>query len=220
MLSRRLHVAAAVIATGALALAAGDGLARQKGKKGAKKGKVVRVERARIGGGEPRFCGNPRTDGGATCWGLPPEVGDLATVLDDTGPRGMVRVTEVKGTLDPCGNTASWEVSGRVQSGDLSQLNTGAAAFVIDWKTTSRSKAMNIYGSPPVVAPGQHTNEMVLGAVDDDADGKPDLLLTWFYCDASGTSVLYGQGGHYCVLHYGRDGGSYRQLRLDVVKNC
>ena len=217
MLSRRLQVGLAVIAAGSLALAAGDGLAK---KKRGKKGKVVRVERTRLGGGAPRLCGNPRTDGGATCWGLPPEVGDVATVLDDAGPRGTVRISQVKGTLDPCGNVSSWEVSGQLQSGDLMTLNTAAAAFVIDWKTTTRSKAMNIYGNPPVAVPGQHPNEMLLGAVDDDADGSADLMLTWFYCDATGTSAPYGQGGHYCVVHYARDGGSYKQLRLDVVKNC
>lgn len=219
MLSLRARGAIAIVAGAALVLSAGDGLAREKKKKG-KRGKVVRVERTRIGGGLPRWCGNPRADGGATCWGLPPEVGEVGVVLDESGTRALVRVTAVKGTQDACGNTASWEVSSDVQSGDLSQLNTSVGAMVFDWKTTTRSKAVNIYGNVPVVAPGMHQGEMVLGAVDDDGDDKADLMLTWFYCDGSGTSVQYGQGGHYCVVHYARDGSGYDQLRLDIVKNC
>jgi hypothetical protein len=220
VLSRR-RGAIAIAAGAALVLAAGDGLARDKAKKkGARKGKVVRVERSRLEGRLPTFCGNPRVDGGATCWGRPPEVGDLGAVLDDSGLRATVRVTAVKATLDACGNTASWELSSEVRSGDLTQLNTGIGAMVFDWKTTSRSKAMNIYGNPPVVAPGHHKDEYVLGAVDDDADNRAELILAWFYCDASGNSTQYGQGGHYCVVHYARDGGLYKELRLDVVKNC
>jgi hypothetical protein len=215
-----LRPALAIAAAAALLVAAGDGFARSRKAKKGKKGKVVRIERSSVGGGVVRWCGNPRPDGGATCWGLPPEVGEIGFVLDETGQRAQVRVSAVKGTVDQCGNIASWEVSSDVQSGDLMQLNVSVGAMVFDWKTTSRSKAMNIYGTVPVVAPGLHQNEMVLGAIDDDGDDKPDLMLTWFYCDAQGVSQQYGQGGHYCVVHYGRDGASYQELRLDVVKNC
>jgi hypothetical protein len=223
VLSLRGRGAIAIVASAALLLVAGDGAARsKKAKKGAKgkKGKVVRVERSSVGAGVVRWCANPRPDGGATCYGLPPEVDEVGVVMDETGTRATVKVTEVKPTLDQCGNTASWEVASNVQSGDLAQLNSGVAGMTFDWKTTTRSKAMNIYGNVPVVAPGLHQGEMLLGAIDDDADDKPDLLIVWFYCDASGVSTQYGQGGHYCVVHYARDGASYQELRLDVVKNC
>ena len=212
-----LRPALAIAAAAALLVAAGDGLARTKK---TKKGKVVRVERTSVGAAVVRWCQNPRPDGGATCYGLPPEVDEIGYVLDETGQRAQVRVTAVKGTLDQCGNVASWEVSSEVRSGDLMQLNSSTAAMVFDWKTTTRSRAMNLYGAVPVVAPGLHVGEMLLGAVDDDGDNRPDLLVTWFYCDAQGTSQQYGQGGHYCVVHSARDGASYQVLRLDVVKNC
>lgn len=210
----------AIAAAGALLVAAGDGLARSKKAKRGKKGKVVRIERSSVGLGVVRWCANPRPDGGATCYGLPPEVNEIGVVLDESGQRAQVKVTAVKPTLDQCGNTASWEVSSVVQTGDLSQLNVSGSAMLFDWKTTTRSKVMNLYGTVPVVAPGLHQGEMLLGAIDDDTDDKPDLVVVWFHCDAAGGSALNAQGGHYCVVHYGRDGAGYQELRLDVVKNC
>jgi len=218
VLSRRARAAIAIAAAAALAAGAGDGLAGDK-KKTRRKGKVVRVERTKVDPGMVRMCGSPRPDGGATCWGQPPEVGEVGAILDDSGMRGTSRVTKVVPTLDTCGNTISYDIQGEVRGGDLSQLNTSVGAMVFDWKTGSRSRALNIYGSPPVVAPGLHGAEFVLGALDDDGDSRPDLVLIWFYCDATGQSTRSGSG-HYCLVHYRHDGTAYAELRLDVVRNC
>jgi hypothetical protein len=210
--------AIAIALGAALLFVAGDGAARGKKKGKGKKGKVVRVERSSVAPGVVRWCGNPRADGGATCWGTPPEVGDVGAVMDQQSVRATVKVTDVKGMPDGCGNIGSWEVASRVQSGDLSSF-TGTGAMVFDWDTTSRSRAMDMY-NPPVTPPNKYANpEYMLGAIDDDADARADLIVTWFYCDAAGTSSA-SASGHYCLVHYGLEGTSYRELRFDIVKNC
>jgi hypothetical protein len=189
---------------------------------GRRRGKVVRVERSRLDGvGTPRLCTNPRPDGGASCYGRPPAVGEVGMVVDENGVRASVRVQEVKPVHDQCGNVNSWEVTTLVRSGDVAQV-TMSGAMLFDWAATAKSRTMlpGYYGQAQIPIPGGRQHETLMGAIDDDGDDRADLIVTWYSCDSLGNVTQYSRGGHYCVVHYARDGAGYQQLRIDVVRNC
>lgn len=188
-----------------------------------RKGKVVRVERSRLaGGGNPRLCTNVQPTGSATCFVVPPQVGEIGQVLDDSGWKASVRVTAVTPVVSGCSTPSNFEVSIEVRSGDISQLTYNTQpVLVFDWQTSPRSKAFNQYyggyGQSPVPIPGQRPGEMLLGAIDDEADGTADYIVSWYYCDASkAPTTSYGQGGMYCFVNYVRDGAGYVERRIDI----
>lgn len=211
MLSRRpLLIAAAALV--AVLVVPGDGDA-----KGKRRGKVVRVERSSRGGaGTPRIC-QYRSDGGGTCWGRPPKVGEVGTVIDEVGIRATARVLKVTAQPDSCGNDTWYELMTEVQAGDVSQL-TGSPQFIVDWSSPARTRAMTNNGQ--IVIPGGRLGESLMTALDHDSDDLADLIFTYYTCDPGGNLVTTGPGGAYCFVYYQRDAGGYREMRTDVVKTC
>jgi ribosomal 30S subunit maturation factor RimM len=207
----------ALVAAGLLALVVTPAIARDK--KNRKKGRVVRVERSRNSGHDfVRVCSNPQSDGSAMCYGRPPKPGELGTVIDENGVRGTVRVQTVAPVVDQCQNESSWSITSTVQNGDLSQV-TWQGTMLFDY--TPSTVAHVIQNNNQIPVPSQRPSETLMTMVDNDSDDQPDLMITWYYCDLSGTAVNYGQGQNaYCMVYYARDGSKYDELRVDVVKNC
>jgi ribosomal 30S subunit maturation factor RimM len=207
----------ALVAAGLLALLVAPALARNKSSR--KKGRVVRVERSRNSGHDMvRVCSNPAADGSATCYGRPPRPGEVGTVIDENGVRGTVRVQTVTAQMDTCQNESSWAITGTVQNGDLSAV-TWQGTMLFDYTPTAMSHVIQNNNQIPV--PSQRPSETLMTMVDNNSDDQPDLMITWYYCDMSGTALNYGQGQNaYCMVYYGRDGSKYEELRIDIVKNC
>jgi hypothetical protein len=214
------------VRTAALALAltaslVGVALARDKHhKQTRKKGRVVRVERT-PGGRDllPRVCGQVDPSGGVACWGRAIEVGEVATVYDETGRKASIRVDSVTPQYDGCQNTTGWQLTSSILTGNLDTVSYQGFA-VFDWRGTAQTKTL--YNNGQIPAPGGKIGETVLSALDDDGDDVADLIVTYFQCDPNGTPMQYGAGGGaYCVSYYQRDAGvSYSELRTDVVRSC
>jgi hypothetical protein len=209
----------------ALVLLGAGGLAeaQDRARAGARKGKVVRIERARHHTA-PRLCTPVGMDGTAHCWGVAPRAGETAQILDDVGWKASVEVVAVQPVADACGSPTQWQVSSRMRSGGLDRINSHAAVMVFDWPASTRGRATGQggygYHGHGFAAPGGRNGEFVLNAVDGDGDGQPDLVYTYYQCDALRASTGHHAGGHYCFVTYARQGSEYRELRVDHVRTC
>jgi hypothetical protein len=204
-----------LLAIGLVAVIAMPADAGRKAKgKGKRKGKVVRVERSRLGGsGMVRMCQQVQPDGTAYCWGKPPVEGESLTVFDETGRRASLSVRTVTPQKDGCGNDTSWIIATTAQ-GDISQLSYMATALV-DWEGEVRS---HVVQAQPI--PGLRPGENAWSALDDDGDDIADLVITSFSCDTAGTISQQYPSGAYCMSYYRREGTSYSMLRTDIVPSC
>ena len=206
----RLSWVVLVIAVGGLAAAAADAKPKKK------RGKVVRVERTVGGVRVPRLCANVQPDGTVSCWYHDVRAGEQMAVLDENGRRATLEVRSVQPQMDGCNNAVGWTVTTTPQSGDLGQPSWTTVA-VIDWETSPKSRVLINNGQ--IQSPSGNPSESVMYAVDDDTDGDPDLIATYFACDQAGQIQQYGSG-YGCIAYYGREGASFRTLRVDVQKTC
>jgi len=181
-----------------------------------KRGRVVRVERTLAGVQVPRMCGNVQPDGTLSCWYHEVKPGEHVVVLDENGRRATLEVRSVAPQMDGCNNAIGWTVSTSAQSGDLGQPSWTTVG-IIDWDTSSKTKVMTNNGQ--IQAPSGNPAESVMYAIDDDADGDPDLLATYYTCDQVGQLQPYGSGFG-CIAYYGRSGAEMRVLRVDIQKTC
>jgi hypothetical protein len=197
---------------------AGVALARGKKKSVRKKGKVVRVERGSAGRGRiPRMCGQIAGDGSLQCWGKAVEPGEIAYVYDENGRVAEVRVDTVTEQKDQCQNITGYALMTTVMKGQIGQYNYNSYSF-IDYPGTERTRTLLNNGQ--IQPPGSKPGESLYAMLDDDGDDTPELITTWFPCDATGQPQAYQQG-IYCIAYYQRTGGTqYEELRVDVIQNC
>jgi hypothetical protein len=206
-------VAVALVATAAAA--AGETAKRRRGK-------VVRVERGR---GEaarlPRICSIDQT-ATISCFSQPPRVGEVGAVITDTGRVATVAVRTVQAHTDSCGHS-TWSGTAEIRSGGLDQVLYSQSYLVLDWPATPQSKLINYPAAPVGVGRGPNIETMYVG-IDDDGDSVPDFMAGYYMCDPSGNPNQgysgYGGGYTYCMTYYQREGGRYRELRVDVVQQC
>jgi hypothetical protein len=213
-----------VVAIAALTVAVGVGgvalAAKKKQRKGKKEGRVVRVERSSAGRNlVPRLCNQVSMDGTISCWGMTVEVGEVAQVYDETGHKADLRVDTAMPQMDNCQNTVGWTLGTTAVHGAVPQTYNYNMYAVFDWRGTDQTRVVINNGQmmPP---PGSRAGESVLGGIDDNLDDVPDLLVTYYQCDASGNPASYGSGA-YCLVYYRHDtGSSYTELRVDIVRSC
>lgn len=193
---------------GALALALGLARAASADAR-APRGKVVRVERARGSRAVPRICSVQ--DDKAFCFGTEPAANESIVVLDQTGVIAEARVvaaTSFAGTI-PC--KIRWPVTVTFVRGDLAHLQ-GQAIGVIDGELDARRARLFAEDALPASPPGGSSEKVVL-AIDNDADGTPDLELSEYAC--TGAAAQVGRGK--CLAEWTRRGGSLaRVLELDL----
>jgi hypothetical protein len=186
--------------------------------KGKKRGKVVRVERNRVGPGHTlRMCSNPSA-GQWNCYGLIPSVEEVGTVVDETGVRGTVSITSVTPQQDNCGNPIAWTVATTQLTGDVSNVSYNGA-LMLDFETSPRARVIL---NTPVPAPSGRSNETMMIELDNDGDDVPEVLESFYPCDDMNNQVVWanGQQGNYCLVYYQRKGAYYDEARVDRVRNC
>lgn len=143
----------------------------------------------------------------------------MGTVVDDKGIQGVIEIETVIPQPDSCGNNTSWNITSTVVSGNLSQVSS-LGAVMLDYQMTPSAHVLT--SNPAPIPPGHPSNQMMI-EVDNDGDEIPEVLETWYYCDASGNDVgtwTSGQHGWYCLVYYTRNVSEYQQLRIDDVENC
>jgi hypothetical protein len=151
-------------------------------------GKVVRVERApQAFAGVPRFCAVHPGDLFGHCTGPKgPEVGDRLTAIDNARVLGLLRVTRVAPYPDGCQQTYQWMIEVAVDSGDISS-SRGVVLGLSDVAVDSRqSRLINVDKSPT----GHPWGIDTIYAIDNNADGQPELSFVQFTCDDTGAPSL------------------------------
>ncbi len=179
-----------------------------------RRGKVVRIERVAAASRRPQVC---QIYGQAQgyCYGASVEVGQVGTVVDETGRKADVRIREALPQQDPCGNVLNWNISLEVTAGDLNGL--GAQGFLLIDIPAGPSMRSMPYGAAPV--PSGQANENLWVAFDDGADGLADVIVTYHQCDAGG-AISTASNGSFCMNYYAYRGGSYDRTRQDNVQTC
>jgi hypothetical protein len=181
-------------------------------------GRVVRVERSRGGAHRtPRVC-QVGTAGTGECWGVAPEVGETATLIDQNGTLGTIRVTTVEEKRSPhCQETRDWRftfvhASRAPDRSDSSPI----ALFDVDLYP-GRSKLIRS-GQPPDTRPGVS----VWNAVDGDGDGIADFVVTAYPCDDQGDPPTRRMrpSEFICVDYWAGGAPAWRLLRHDQFSAC
>ena len=150
------------------------------------KGKVVRVERSRGTAAIPRVC-DIRGDRSGTCLGSEPMVGEIVSVLDETGVLAEVRITEATAFATGVGTcTSLWNIKTDVVRGDVSSIPLRTIGVVDPQIHPRRGRNLTREQFPP--SPSGRPDDQVVIAVDRDGDGAADILMTQTACDGAGAS--------------------------------
>jgi hypothetical protein len=178
------------------------------------RGKVVRIERARGTAATPRVC-DVRADKGGTCLGSEPVIGEVVTVLDETGVIAEVRIVEAAafstGGTNPC--LSLWNIKTEVVRGDLASIPMRTIGIVDPEVHPRKGKMLpkEQFPSPP----SGRSDEQVVVAVDRDGDRTADILLTQNQCD--GTSPIPGGS---CIDEWARVGGRMIRVQQTNFATC
>lgn len=178
------------------------------------RGKVVRVERPRGTAVMPRVC-DVRADRAGTCLGPEPALGELITVLDETGVIAEVRITEATAfsTSGASACQSLWNIKTEVVRGDLTSIPLRTIG-VVDPDVHPRKGRMLPKEQFPQ-PPSGRSDEQVVVAVDRDGDGEADIVLTQTTCDGSGLVP-----GGSCIDEWARVNGRLVNVQQTNFASC
>jgi len=178
------------------------------------KGKVVRIERQRGTAVTPRVC-DVRADKAGTCLGPEPTIGELITVLDETGVIAEVRISEAT-AFSTGGNNACqslWNIKTEVVRGDLTSIPMRTIGVVDPEVHPRKGRMMPKEQFPP--PPSGRNDEQVVVAVDRDGDRTADIVLTQNACEGTG-SVPGGS----CIDEWARVNGRLVKVQQTNFATC
>lgn len=172
------------------------------------KGRVIRIERPR-GEAAPRLCAM----GMRLCVGRP-EVGDLLTLVSPSrqaivGEFRISAVSEVKNLCSTSRNVS--RINGAVLHGrvDLNDDVLGVRGLVV--KPTAQVLANG-------TSPSGRTEETVLVTLDNDGDGRADLVIVRYTCDDHNRPVAGAD--RVCFDTYVERDDHLTRASQDVVQTC
>jgi len=179
-------------------------------------GRVVRVERAAILS-VPRVCVLLGGRGQSTCFGQP-TVGERIAFIDmvDRTVRGELVIESV-------GPPTELESLGLcVSSGAHGVRGTSAARLDESHQVVGlRGARLNPRISrvlTDALPPSGRGEESVELAIDSDGNGRADLVLTQYSCDATGAMSASGESR--CLDTYVEQRGTLRRVQQDILRNC
>lgn len=185
-MSRARYVVGAAIALAAIAPAS---FAAPSSPEPRPRGKVVRVERRRASNVIPRIC-DVQADKAGNCFGEEPRVGDLITLLDDSGIVGEARIIEVQpfalaGRGKGCDGL--WSVRTELLRGDLSNA-VGRTMGVVD--PAMHPRLGRLVPKEQLQPPSGRSDEVPAIGFDRDGDRTPDVILSQSTCDGQGSMCI------------------------------
>jgi len=154
------------------------------------KGKVVRVERERQSSVTPRIC-DVQADKSGNCFGPEPKLGDVITLVDETGIVGEARITETSAFAlagrASKGCDGLWAVKTEVLRDDLANM-VGRTMGVIDPAMHPRLGRM--IPKEQLSPPSGRSDEVPAVGFDRDGDRVADIILSQSSCDGSGSMCI------------------------------
>jgi hypothetical protein len=189
---------------------------------GPRPGRIVRVERPRSGArGVPRICQLNPGDNSASCFGLPPVVGEIANVVSNDGIVGSVRVTKVEEQSSGGGLRASctqglWRAETELTLNPDVNLPNGVPygswiIFDVTMQTTAK------LGDAPAQLPSGQPGESAAVTLDKDGEAPADFLVTWYPCNNTNPA---GSAQTYCVDYWFATATQWSKTRQDLVTWC
>lgn len=177
-------------------------------------GKVVRVERTRVTASIPRIC-DVQPDKTGNCFGPEPAVGDVITLVDDSGIVGEARIAEVSAfaLAGRANNTAKgcdglWSVKTEILRGDLSN-SIARTVGVIDPGMHPRRGRM--IPKDQLSPPSGRSDDNPAFGFDRDGDRVADIILTQTSCDGAGSM---------CIEEWVRVKGDMKRVHQVNFQNC
>lgn len=158
-----------------------------------RRGKVVRVERPRIGASESlRACLYTQMNTQKfTCFGVvPPEIGDRFTVADENGYRGKARATKVSiGEYDTCKLGVSYDIEfayeDKAASASAKSVSSWGNGLAIRGAEVDPTTIKVLTDHSRIRSPSGKDHQVWM-AMDLTGDGDADLISTWYDgCDRS-----------------------------------
>jgi len=188
-------------------------------------GRVVRVERPQLSA-VPRLCVMGLGRGQSMCLGQP-RAGERVTIIDmdDRAVRGEL-VIETVGEETELAALGLCVSSGiRTVKGTLSpDMSEGRSLVGLRGARLDRRMARVLTG---ISSPSGRADESVELAVDADGNGRPDLVITQYACDAAGSSSSVSGGGGgvsgaegRCIDTYMEQHGGMRRVLQETVSPC
>lgn len=154
------------------------------------KGKVVRVERHRASNVTPRIC-DVQADKTGNCFGEEPKIGDVITLLDDSGIIGEARIIEVQAFAlagrGSKGCDGLWSVRTELVRGDLT-ATVGRTMGVVD--PAMHPRLGKLVPKEQLQSPSGRPDEQPAIGFDRDGDRTPDIILSQSTCDGQGSMCI------------------------------
>ncbi len=177
-------------------------------------GKVVRVER-----NQPKVTSSARLcqlyDLDVGNCPHPVQIGDVGLVVDMEGNYGSAPITSVNQVADACGNPVTWNIE--IDMSRLSRKDYSYnAVLVLGHAVADDGRALPANQDPPAGRPREH----VTNVVDDDGDGKGDLLVSTYGCDEPGQGTQSTRPGLTCTDTWIEVRDEWRLARTDTVLAC
>jgi hypothetical protein len=179
-------------------------------------GRVVRVERTAIAT-VPRICVMLGGRGQSTCFGQT-SVGEHVAFIDmvDRSVRGEL-VIEAVGpatefdSLGLCVSSGAHGVRGTVT------VRLDDSHQIVGLRGARLSPRISRVLTD-VLPPSGRGEESVELAIDADGNGRADLVLTQYSCDATGALSASGEGR--CLDTYLEQRGTLRRVQQDILRSC
>jgi hypothetical protein len=150
----------------------------------------VLVERERGAKVTPRIC-DVQADKNGNCFGEEPKLGDIITLLDESGVLGEARITEVTAFAlagrGGKGCDGLWSVKVDFLRGDLANM-VSRTMGVIDPAINPRLGRM--IPKEQLTAPSGRSDETPAVGFDRDGDRIADVILSQSTCDGSGSMCI------------------------------
>jgi hypothetical protein len=179
-------------------------------------GRVVRIERAQLGV-VPRLGVMGISRGQSMCLGQP-RAGERVALIDieDKAVHGELVIDSVGeenelAALGLCVSSGAHSVKGTITP----PIGEGRSLVGLRGARLNRRVARVLTGISP---PSGRTGESVELAVDADGNGRPDLIVTQYACDATGTPSASGEGR--CIDTYMDQHGAMRRVLQESVGTC
>ena len=177
-------------------------------------GKVVRVERTRATSATPRIC-DVQPDKTGNCFGPEPTIGDIITLVDESGIVGEVRVVEISAFAlngrpsNPAkGCDGLWSVKTDLLRGDLSNSIARTVGVIDPGMHPRRGR---LIAKDRLTAPSGHSDDNPQLGFDRDGDRVADIVLTQTSCDGAGSM---------CIEEWVRVKGEMKRVHQVNFQNC
>ncbi|MEZ4404715.1 MAG: hypothetical protein R3B06_32145 [Kofleriaceae bacterium] len=175
-------------------------------------GRAVRVPRTLAVGATPTAVCAVDEDGGV-CF-APVEVGASATVLTRAGDNlGTTVITRVEPIVTGCNTVGSYGID--IDRRRLPTVDGGELTLVVGMALDPDARLVEVSDLPGV--PEQTATSTV---VDADGDGRPDVAMVRFGCDAAGQPGRRFGTSHTCTATLVASGSLWRQVRAERTANC